>query len=414
MATVLGLRGTGDWGTDERPKDFLEYIMWRNPNGDTPLTAMMSKMGSKKTRDPEFSWWDEPVDLVRLQVNGTAAAGDTLINVNSPDPSASAPGINWGLAGHLKPGDVLMVEPATSVAETAVFAYEYLEVQQVISDTQFTVKRGAAGSTPAQIDNDWYLLLMGSAYPEGDGEAQAASRNPIKYSNYTQIWKTAYKVTRTASQTFARTGDILQNEKKRKTFDHARARELSYIFGRKSETTGANGEPLRTKEGLCRWVAAQNVTIFGAGTMTTLTFLDAVYKVFDFNSGSGDDRLALVGNLALNALNKEVMQGTGVSMELGSVIKLYGMKLREFILPQGRLLLKTHPLFNRHAIFSASMLLVANSEIKRRILQDTMFQDNIQTKGEDVIKGQWLTEDGLQVDSGGLTQGYIGNVHFTA
>jgi hypothetical protein len=255
---------------------------------------------------------------------------------------------------------------------------------------------------------------MGSAHPEGDGEAQAASRNPIKYTNYTQIWKTAYKVTRTASQTKARTGDILANERKRKTFDHARSRELSYIFGRKSETTGANGEPLRTTEGLRRWVAATNVTIFTAAAMTSLTFLDAVYKVFDWNSGSGDERLALCGNLALNALNKEIAQATGVSMELGEVIKLYGMNLRELRLPQGRLLLKTHPLFNRHAVFSASIMLLATAEIRRRVLQDTMFQDNIQTKGEDVIKGQWLTEDGLQVDAGGLTQGYIGNVHFTA
>lgn len=26
---VAGLRGTGDWGTDERPKNFREMILWR-------------------------------------------------------------------------------------------------------------------------------------------------------------------------------------------------------------------------------------------------------------------------------------------------------------------------------------------------------------------------------------------------
>ena len=37
---VAGLRGTGDWATDERPKNFREMILWRNPNGMAPLTAL--------------------------------------------------------------------------------------------------------------------------------------------------------------------------------------------------------------------------------------------------------------------------------------------------------------------------------------------------------------------------------------
>lgn len=53
---VAGLRGTGDWGTDERPKNFREYILWRRPNGMAPLTALLSKMKSEKSNDPEFAW----------------------------------------------------------------------------------------------------------------------------------------------------------------------------------------------------------------------------------------------------------------------------------------------------------------------------------------------------------------------
>jgi hypothetical protein len=43
---IAGLRGTGDWGTDERPKNFREMILWRNPNGQAPLTAIMAKANS--------------------------------------------------------------------------------------------------------------------------------------------------------------------------------------------------------------------------------------------------------------------------------------------------------------------------------------------------------------------------------
>jgi len=67
---ILGIRGTGDWGTDERPKNFRETILWRQPNGQTPLTALLSKMGSESTNDPEFAWWEEQLNTMRVQLNG--------------------------------------------------------------------------------------------------------------------------------------------------------------------------------------------------------------------------------------------------------------------------------------------------------------------------------------------------------
>ena len=56
MTAIAGLRGTGDWATDERPKNFREMILWRRPNGKAPLTALMAKMKSEATNDPEFAW----------------------------------------------------------------------------------------------------------------------------------------------------------------------------------------------------------------------------------------------------------------------------------------------------------------------------------------------------------------------
>ena len=56
---ILGIRGTGNWGTDERPKNFRETILRRTPNGSAPLTALLSKLKSQPVDDPEFSWWEE-------------------------------------------------------------------------------------------------------------------------------------------------------------------------------------------------------------------------------------------------------------------------------------------------------------------------------------------------------------------
>jgi hypothetical protein len=43
MSGIAGLRGTGDWGTDERPKSFHEGILRFNPNGTAPIFALSSR-----------------------------------------------------------------------------------------------------------------------------------------------------------------------------------------------------------------------------------------------------------------------------------------------------------------------------------------------------------------------------------
>ena len=55
MAAVAGLRATGDFGTDERPKDFREMILWRNPKGTAPIFALTARAKKRVSTDPEFN-----------------------------------------------------------------------------------------------------------------------------------------------------------------------------------------------------------------------------------------------------------------------------------------------------------------------------------------------------------------------
>ena len=92
MAAVAGLRGTGDWATDERPKSFRDFIMFRNPTGSSPIFALMARVQKESVDDPEFSWWDEPTGILRLKVNGARSAGDLTVVIDSADPSTTNPG----------------------------------------------------------------------------------------------------------------------------------------------------------------------------------------------------------------------------------------------------------------------------------------------------------------------------------
>lgn len=410
MPAIAGLRGTGDWASEERPKSYREQILWRNPNGTAPILALSSKARKEQVADPEFKWWDEAMDLVRLTTDGTTTTAATTIYVDSPDPSSSAPGIVYGTALNLKPGDQLMVEPT---ADAASFTPEFVEVVSVTDATTIVVTRGVGGSTAAQYADARALLLMSNAYAEGTGAPTASTRNPVLFNNYCQIFKDVYDITGTAAAVSnLRTGDPIANDKKRKMFDHSRAIELSIMFGKKNEATSAsNGKPIRRTGGLREFIPLSNTTVFGT-TPTVDTFFDAVRPVFDFDTGAGDERIAFCGNLALNFLNKMVRSDSSTTMELGNTVKTFGMNLRTLTLPQGTLYLRGHPLLNRHAMYSKSMFIIDFSALRWRYTKgrDTKFMDNIQNNDEDRRKGQWFTEGGLEVGYGGLSCGYIGNI----
>ena len=405
---VNGVFGSESWGADQRPTNFREAILYLMPNGKAPITALMARTAKESVNDPQFSWWDEPQNLLRLVKKGRVEAGENRILVDGDDPREDNLGTPWGSALHLTLGDLLMVEPKT---DSETFAPEIMQVTGVLNKGEFTAARGKSGTTAAPIDPDQGLLKIGTAYPEGAPSPNAVSRNPIKYTNYTQIFKTAYEISGTARQTHARTGDELMNIRKRRMFDHSRDLEFATLFGTKSESVGFNGLPVRTTAGIRSFIPAQNTTVFD-DPVTTDSFLEAVYKVFDFESPAGDTRTAFCGNEALIEMNKVIRDSPNSRMDLGKEISVYGMNFREFVLPQGRLMLKTHPLLNRHPLYQKSMWILDFSSLKYRFLKgrDTHHRENIQNRDEDSFKGMWLTECGLEVQRGGLTMGYLGNI----
>lgn len=408
MTAVAGLRGSGDWGTDERPKNFRELILWRNPNGTAPLFALCSKVKKRTVDDPEFSWWDEPNDIVRLQVNGALSSVDTTIVVDSGDPTSAAPGNRWGTATNLKAGDTLMVEPAT---DSATFSPEMLEVVSVTDATTFVVKRGVAGTTAATIANDVYLLKIGSAYGEGTGAPKATTRNPVKYTNLIQIFKDTYEITGTAVETRVRTGDPLKNDKKRKAFDHARDIEHAMLFGQQYEATDdVSGKPKRYMGGLRSFISSATSSILTTG-WTLNDLLDAVSPVFDFDTEAGDTRIVFAGNGAINAFNKKIMdQSNAAQITYAGTAKLWNMNFREYTIPTGSLMIKTHPLLNRNTLYTNSWFIIDFSALTyvAQKGRDTRMNDNVQNKDEDLRRGYWQSDCSLEVDYAGLTCGYIG------
>lgn len=390
---ILGLRGTGDWGTDERPKNFRESILWMEPNGNAPITALLSKARSESTDDPEFSWWYEKLQSIRVSL--TAQVPNTT-TANTLALSATLSSNITGNGTDLVAGDILMVEPSAS---TTFSTTEYLIVASTpTTSTQVTVTRAALDTTASTITTSSILIKIGNAYAEGTTSPSVTSRNPTKTTNLCQIFKTAYELTRTATQTYARTGDPLKNDKRRRMFDHSVAMEQAFLFGRRpaTEGTGSNGKPLRYTKGLIpQLVDASRTTVFGA-TLSEATFLAGIQGCFDWSvSNAGDERLMIGGNSALIAFNM-LVKASG-QIQFAETVKLYGMNLARYITPVGNIYFRRHPLFNQSTTLSKCALVLDLGALKYRYVQDTTAQDNIQANDSDTKKGQWLTEAGLEL-----------------
>lgn len=398
MPYFAGLRGTGSFGTDERPKEFREMILWAQPNGAAPLFALTSKSKTEGLSDPEFAWWEETQTICRMQIN----------NGGGYNSSATTIAVDNGDALELIPGDLLMVEPTT---ETASYAPEILRVTAITSSTSVDVARGQAGSTAASIADNQALLRVGNAQGEGTRSITSSSTNPTKFSNYTQIFKTPYQLTKTALATKYRTGDPLKNEQKRKSFQHAEKIEQALFWGRASETNvtqDGRTTILRTTRGIRSFIQSNN-TVFGAPPdMSQL--IDAIAPVFDYDAGNaGNERIAFCGNGALMALAQLAENNVHINVE--GMVKYYGMDFQKFVMPQGTVYVKTHPLMNVHPVYRYSMFVLPGNGVIYRPLKgrDTHIEKDIQENDADYKKDQWLTEAGFEYHFE-RTWAYLGNI----
>lgn len=386
MSQFAGMRGTASFGTDERPKNFREMILWMAPNGRAPLFALSARMKKEATDDPEFSWWEEVKDIGRVTLNeALTGSADTTLTVAAYDGRD---------AYQFQPGDILQFE-----LDDAGYTAELIKVNTVNSATEIAVTRQYAGTTAAGTTaSGTGMLRVGSAYEEGSGAPTVVSSNPTKYTNKTQIFKTPYELTGTAKETRFRTGDPLKNDQIRKSFVHSEKLEQAFFWGKQSEITGSGGQPERTMDGLRKMIQS-NVTIFSADP-TIDTFINAISPVFDYEAGgAGDERIVYAGNGALNFLNKLVAGDSSTRIQYNGVIDVYGQRLFTFRIPQGTIAIKSHPLFNVHPLYTYSMFVCNPMGLVYRPLRnrDTKIQKNIQANDEDKQKDQWLTECSLEL-----------------
>ena len=380
MAAIQGLRGSGEFSTDFRPKNYRELFTLMEPNGNAPLNALLAMGSSEPTDDPEYKNFRDELPDRKMTVNGAVASTSTgTITIDASDDNKFA--VNGSIVVNSATGEVMHVTADTTA-------------------TTLAVTRNIGG-TSHQIADNAELFIAGFAAQEGGSSPTAISFDATVASNFTQIFRTAFQVSNTLNSTFLRTGDKMDESMTKALKLHMSDIERAMFFGRKVESNGSTSAPTRYTGGLTN--SLTNVVDIqasyashggsGAGQMTEAGF-DSLLISTIFKYGS-KQKIAFVGETVaatLQAIGKDRWKPTAVE-------GAYGVNLTQYSTFAGDLMIHLHPQFRQLDHMKSAMVIVDFPYLVYRYLEGraTQLLENRQAVDADSIKHEYLTECGLEL-----------------
>ncbi len=372
MAAIQGLRGTGQFTNDFRPKNYREMFTLLEPNGSAPLNALLSMTSSEGTDDPEYKNFRDELPDRKLSVNGAvASASTTAITVDAGNDNLFA------------------------VAGTIIVNSQTGEVMRCTADstaTGLTVERNIGG-TSHTIADDAMLFIAGSAYEEGASSPTGVSFDASVATNFTQIFRTSFQVTETLNATNLRTGDKEDEMATKALKMHMSDIERAMFFGKKHESNGSTSQPRR----------------FTGGLTTTLS--NVIDRSTASSSMSEDqfDRFLIEDIFAFGSKQKLAFCGAKIAGHLQKIGKnrwsptqiddTYGINFTNYSTFAGDLMVHLHPQFRQVPGMDNAMIILDFPYLKYRFLdgRDTQLLRDRQAPDLDAKKHEYLTECGLEL-----------------
>ncbi len=380
MAAITGLRGTGEFSTDFRPKNYRELFTLLEPNGNAPLNALLAMGSSESTNDPEYKNFRDELPDRAMQVNGAVASTTTgTITIDASDDNKFA--VKGAIVVNSETGEVMLV-----TADTA--------------STTLTVTRNIGGTT-FQIADNALLFIAGFAAAEGADTPTAISFDATVAANYTQIFRTAFAVSNTLRSTYLRTGDKLEEAMTKALKLHMSDIERAMFFGKKHELNGSSAQPTRFTGGLINSLSTvvditTGYASYGgssAGQMTEEGF-DSLLISTIFKYGS-KQKIAFVGETVANQL-QQIGKARWQPTQIDGT---YGLSLTRYNTFAGDLMVHLHPQFRQIPGMKSAMVIIDFPYLNYRYLEgrDTSLLENRQSNGSDSVTHEYLTECGLEL-----------------
>jgi Family of unknown function (DUF5309) len=306
---------------------FSQAITRLMPNGQAPLFALTALLKDETASNIEHGYFSKTMLFQSMTLNAVVVDGvaTTFTVVSSADVTA---------------GDLFLVNGTT--------ATEIVMINTIPSGTSVTVTRGVGSTAAAAISNSTILYHIGNAFEEASTRPSAVSIVAARYTNYTQIFRNSWAVSKTAAQIpqIAGAGFVSESKQDCAAF-HAMAIEKALFFGEKFIGT-RNGQPLHTMEGLIpriRSAASGNITTLGATTNWTQleAALDPVLQTVTDPKGS-NIRTMFVGGTTRRVLH--AIARLNSTYQITTSETSWGLQLDTRRTPRGTFEVIEHPLFN--------------------------------------------------------------------
>lgn len=370
---------------DLAKKSYAGMIARLMPNGSAPLFAMTSMLTSETAVQYEHGFFTKTMLFPQLQVSAAGqAAGDSVFTVGSTT--------------NVLPGMIMRVD---STGENII-------INSVVSTTQVSVARGVGNVAAQAIAANIYLYQVGNAFEESSLRPQSLIINPVRITNFTQIFRNTWAVSDSVRATMMIAGDtnVAESRQDCAAF-HAKDIETALIFGQKSQST-RNGQPFRTMDGLISivgnlayypsYMTAVNVNTAGSTTNYTQLegFLDPV------SNQTTDPKVANERVLFCGGTAKKVLTAIGRLNGLYQMVDgqtNWGLQFSTFKTSRCTFRVIEHPLFNSNVSWQKLAVAVDLSTFKVAYLGDRKTQNkefnqdaDANDNGIDAVGGTLTTE----------------------
>jgi hypothetical protein len=381
-----GLFTSANLTQDLAKKSFAQMITRLMPNGTAPLFGLTSMLPSDTAVQVEHGFFTKTMLFPQMIVAaGGQTAADTTFTVAS--------------TVNILPGMVMRVD---STGENVL-------VNSVGSTTQVNVVRGVGNVAAQAIAGAVALYQVGNAFEEASLRPQSLIINPVRITNYTQIFRNTWAISDTVRTTMMIAGEtnVVESRQDCAAF-HAADIEKGIFFGQKSQGT-RNGQPFRTMDGLISIVgnlsyypsyySSANVSTAGGTTNYTQLegFLDPVFNQAT-DPKVANERVLFVGGKAKVVLNNIGRLNGTYFIADGQTS--YGLQFSTFKTSRGTFRMIEHPLFNSNTSWAKMAIAVDMSTFRLAYLGDRKTQnkefnqepDDAADNGIDAVGGTLTTE----------------------
>jgi hypothetical protein len=378
MPAQTGVFNTAQITQDLAKKSFAAMITRLMPNGTAPLFGLTAMLKEDTAYQFEHGYFSKTMVFPLLTLSANITNADIILNVTT--------------TANVLPGMMMRVDSSN----------ENVLIIAVNGPTQVTVQRAVGTVIATAAVSTVNLWMVGNAFEEASLRPQSMIIVPSRITNYTQIFRNTWAISKTASATtlIAGAGNKAESRQDAAAF-HAADIEKAFFFGQKF-LGSRNGQPFHTMDGLISIVtqnAAGNITTLGGTTNWTQleAALDPAFQQVT-DPKVPNMRILFCGGVARRVLHN-IFRTNSTYFIQGETTE-WGLQFDSFKTPRGTFNIVEHPLFNAYGATSAWAKMAIAVDLSTF---SCAYLEGRRTENMEFNQNQQVTDNGIDAVGGTLT-----------